>query len=329
MQRALKTSITPKPKKPKFYKRALKAISPKRRKIPSFDRLPTLSHLRMENPTVSSAAAQVEDLLGRPLKNNPKVFLSPGAGSLTNDAKLLISSSSKTVLVHELVHSEDFYAMGATKYDVGDGSRNELLRTESSPASVFSHMRLFWSRSFPEPEKNPKKPPSHSLALGCALEGRAVFAQELSKGKPNRFATETFKIFSRASAVAATLSFFAKDIHSFCSNFCQKAFSVLGLGSDPDSLSTTIANMAAQALPALATIAPILISGAIAFSAAKYWLFYNSLCTLTRKAGSPYAAFRFTAEKFPKNLGHILFPSKYYSEEIKNAKSYLTKDELP
>jgi hypothetical protein len=66
--------------------------------------------------------------------------------------------------------------------------------------------------------------------------------------------------------------------------------------------------------PAIGTVAFIAtVIGAI------YWPFHNALCTLAKKVGDPKKAFQITTEKPPNLLG-IIHPTRYYKEEIAEAK---------
>ena len=46
------------------------------------------------------------------------------------------------------------------------------------------------------------------------------------------------------------------------------------------------------------------------------WSFHNSLCTLSKKLGSPAEAFRASEEKIPRKFKEVFFPSIFYDEEI-------------
>ena len=60
-----------------------------------------------------------------------------------------------------------------------------------------------------------------------------------------------------------------------------------------------------------------------------YWPFYNSICTIAKKIGDPIKAFRITKEKQPKTFSEILFPLKFYKDEIADALKEKNPREIP
>lgn len=212
--------------------------------------LPRLSEVRKQNPKLAEAAVFVEGLFGRPILTDPRVICFPTP--LVSHNGGFISPGAKTSsMVHELTHLQD-------------------ISNEPKPAGkmqfVINTIKIMFS-----------------LQRRMYLEGRAVFASQLSQDKIRRFETSFFVMATGAGFLAAI------------------AFDIL-----PKSLDIISPLMLVQGTM-------MLVQGAI------YWPFHNALCTLAKKFGDPIKAFRLTELKPPSLLG-TLFPTKYYWTEIEAEK---------
>ncbi len=115
-----------------------------------------LSEARRKMPKLNEAAVFVETLFGRPLLNNPAVDdrrrLLP---RLSNDGRILSPGKNIRHMVHELVHSEDYYKTPL----IGPGEISILDRIKGAL----------------------------KIKLQVYTEGRAIFASHLFRDKIRRF----------------------------------------------------------------------------------------------------------------------------------------------
>lgn len=141
---------------------------------------------------------------------------------------------------------------------------------------------------------------SHRMAV---LEGRAVFASTLLKGRPKRFEPHFWGAAISVAVVGFSLAFpdLFGAVHSKVSEILNHA--PLGPSFMPSQDGVRFLSVAST------------------FFCGMYWLFHNSLCALSKAMGDPYKAFRATTEKPPTSWSAILFPLKFYEKEIEAARN--------
>jgi len=253
-----------------------------------------LNELAREDGKVREAVEYTERLTGRKLSGEtmvataakPAVSLSPLhsfllLGFCSNSGKYANIGHIKAGRVHELVHVSDMEMESEVK--------KKLAPSEDSII-------------------NPLNP-----LTNLYLEGRAVFAETLVLlGKlwtpfTAKFFNFRFAMMAGGAAMALAGTLWPREWEGMV----QGLVNILpeGIPSIKDSMLDLLKEPAIR----------IGAGAVIALEGANYWIFHNSLCTLARKIGDPIKAFRITGEKIPGTFRELLFPSKFYKEEIEKA----------
>lgn len=256
-----------------------------------------LSELALEDGKVREAVKFTERLTGRKLSGKTMVVIASKPAVKFNPLLLYMqfgfcSASGKYAnigcvkvgRVHELVHLNDI--------EMENEAKKKIIPSEDSAMHAFS------------------------LAGEICSEGRAVFAETLVLlGKLWTPLTAKFLNFRFAMMAGGALMALAGTL--LPREWDETVHKLVGLlpGIGIQSIKNWVQDLLND------PITRIGFGAGLALVGASYWVFHNSLCTLAKKVGDPVKAFRISGEKVPRTLKDILFPLRFYKEEIEKAQA--------
>ncbi|MCX6773147.1 MAG: hypothetical protein NTV88_05270 [Candidatus Micrarchaeota archaeon] len=196
----------------------------------------------------------------------------------------VIGYEPSSVLVHEIVHSED-HAPGS-KLNTALG-----IQKDEEIAAL-------------------------NKVLNAYIEGRATFAGDLYRDKYHE------GTLSRREFIAKSVIDHMARASIWATGTCLALLSwpLMMIGGNPSSLGAIWGTLV---LAATAVGTSIKTGDHLKYAwvnLTKYFPFYNSLLRLTKIVGDPIKAFQISSEKIPITWKELLFPSKFYAKEIAQAK---------
>ncbi|MCX8198131.1 MAG: hypothetical protein N3F07_02975 [Candidatus Micrarchaeota archaeon] len=165
-----------------------------------------------------------------------------------------------------------------------------------------------------------KEKPERAAGMGMLVEemyfeGRATFAQKLydCAGKWDYLRAKYLNApFISIAAGISALSGWKISIDKINVVENLRVFLDKNIHAG-DFVTSAIETIALNLAPMIAI--PLLAAGTI------YWTFHRGICNIAKQLGDPRAAFNITAKKVPKTFSDLLFPLKFYRQEIENEKN--------
>ena len=245
-----------------------------------------------ENPRIAKAAAFVEKLHGRKLPETCRIKTCPSFSDISEiirsplgysiDCDIAYLGPGAISGVHELTHVQDKEPESEIKRQIAP--REDETINHSNPVNFLY------------------------------LEGRAVFAETLYrlgdkwKAKSARYLNLGFGVMAAGFCGMAEAILFRDTLLKFFEQIEPIGRLIPNIFKSPEILNSF-------KFPDIVGYVGL----GMFFTGAAYWFFHNSICTLAEKVGDPIKAFRISGSKVPKRILDVVFPTRFYKEEIDKA----------